>query len=63
MDKKNVCSCVHHKMIPILVMLFGALFLLLNFNILTEDFVNLAWPLTVIAAGAVKLGGRKCRCC
>jgi len=62
-DKKNTCSCVHHKMIPVLIILFGVSFLLLQLNFLTEEFVNLAWPIIVIAGGAVKLSEAKCRCC
>ncbi len=63
MGKKNICSCMHHKMIPIFVILFGAAFLLLRLNVVTEEFVALAWPLIVIAAGATKLSEHKCRCC
>ena len=65
MDKKGgVCGCIHHKMLPILTILFGLAFLLLRLNILVnEDFVNLAWPILVIAAGATKLGEGKCKCC
>jgi hypothetical protein len=61
--KKNVCDCVHHRTIPALVVIFGLLFLLLNVHVLTDEFVSLAWPIVVIAAGATKYNERRCKCC
>ncbi len=55
------CTCSHHKVIPILVTLFGLVFLLGDLNILTTDFVNLAWPVLVIVGGLMKL--KSCKCC
>jgi len=44
-------------------MVFGGLFLLLRFYIITEELVSLVWPILVIGAGAVKFRERTCRCC
>ena len=63
LGNKNLCGCVHHKTIPILVVLFGLAFLLLRLNILTEEFVGLAWPVIVIVVGLTKLYEHKCKCC
>jgi len=61
--EKNLCDCIHHQIIPVLIMVFGGLFLLLRFYIITEELVSLVWPILVIGAGAVKFRERTCRCC
>ena len=60
---KNMCKCVHHKVVPILVILFGALFLLGNWEIMSWDAVNMLWPILVIIGGVMKLTKGKCKCC
>jgi len=57
------CGCMHHKIIPSLVILFAALFLLGTYGVFSARLVSIAWPILVGAAGAVKLGGHKCKCC
>lgn len=61
MDNNNapVCSCKHHKVVPILVILFGLAFLLEAFGALSMTVVNIVWPILVIIAGVAKL----CKCC
>ena len=61
MDKK--CGCMHHKMVPIFVVLFGLTFLLGNLNILTTVAVSYIWPLLVIVAGLTKMSSGMCKCC
>ncbi|MBI4095176.1 MAG: hypothetical protein HY435_03220 [Candidatus Liptonbacteria bacterium] len=63
MEKGKVCGCTHHKIIPILIILFGLVFLLRTAGTLTDEFAGYAWPILVIAAGAMKLMGSKCKCC
>jgi len=66
MSKKGeglVCRCPHHKFVPGLVVLFGLLFLLANFGVFSAEFVNVAWPILVLAAGLAKLSGSYCKCC
>jgi len=55
------CTCSHHKVMPVLVTLFGVVFLLGNLNVLGADFVNVAWPIIVIIGGLAKL--KSCKCC
>ncbi len=62
-DKKNLCGCVHHKMTPILITLIGLAFLLLRLDVLTQNFVDYAWPVLIIAIGVTKITGSKCKCC
>jgi len=54
------CRCPHHKVMPILVILFGLDFLLGTVGTLTWGFVNVSWPILVILAGCMKLV--KCGC-
>ncbi len=60
---KNMCKCPHHKAFPILVILFGLIFLLGALDIVTSGFVVLVWPVLVIIAGVMKLTGKSCKCC
>lgn len=63
-DAKGACSCSHHKVIPILMVLFGLTFLLGNLNnMISPETVNLIWPVLVIIAGGTKLFHHKCGCC
>lgn len=59
----KTCGCGCHKALPIIVILFGLLFLLGALNIVTWWFVDVAWPILVIIAGFVKLCKGKCGCC
>jgi len=56
------CRCGHHKIVPVLVILIGLLFLLGALGILTGGFVSLVWPILLIIVGAVKLGSGSCKC-
>ena len=62
---ENICKCSHHKVMPILVILFGLTFLLGTLGTLTSGFVNIAWPVIVIAGGLMKLMDKSgmCKCC
>lgn len=57
------CTCFHHKLVPILIILLGLAFLLENLNVLTAGFVGLAWPVLLILVGVVKIFGHGCKCC
>lgn len=57
------CKCPHHKMVPLLIVLFALAFLLKAFNVVMEEFVNVAWPVLVGLAGVMKLSEGSCTCC
>ncbi len=57
------CGCPHHKMIPVLMILFAITFLLEAFEILSSHIVSIVWPILVGVAGVIKLGGSSCACC
>lgn len=58
-----MCSCGHHKVLPIGVVLFGALFLLGALEVLSAATVAVIWPILVIVAGGTMLFGKNCKCC
>ena len=59
----NMCGCMHHKMMPGLVVLFGVLFLGGTLGWWGMNVVNVGWPILVIAAGLMKMMEGKCKCC
>ena len=61
MEQGGVCTCGHHKVIPILVVLFGLTFLLGDWNVFSVGTVNIIWPVLVILAGLSKM--KHCGCC
>ncbi len=63
MTDKKCCGCPHHKVLPILIILFGLDFLLGTAGVLTYQFVNLSWPVLVVIAGCMKLSKGMCKCC
>ncbi|MES2203338.1 MAG: DUF5668 domain-containing protein [Patescibacteria group bacterium] len=63
MQEGGVCRCHHHKIIPLLIALFGLTFLLGNLDVLSAQTVNIIWPSLIILAGLSKIAGRMCGCC
>jgi hypothetical protein len=58
-----VCSCKCHSMMPIIVVIFGLLFLLSSLGVIPENIVSIVWPLIVIWAGVSKFMQKRCKCC
>ena len=61
MMQGKTCKCGHHKVFPIIVILFGLEFLLAAVGVLTWSFVAVTWPILVIIVGFMKL--MRCNCC
>ncbi|GEM_PF-509538 len=57
------CRCPHHKVVGVLVVLFGLLFLLGAYGVVGERTVSVGWPLLVLLGGLMKLTSGKCKCC
>lgn len=57
------CSCPHHKMIPLFIVLIGLAFLLGNLGYLSAKVVGIAWPILLGLIGLQKMLGGKCKCC
>ena len=63
MQSGNVCKCSHHKMWPLLVVVFGLLFLGGSLSWWGAQVVNVGWPVLVVLAGLFKWMEGKCKCC
>ncbi len=60
---KSKCCCPCHKVMSILVILFGLTFLLGALDILSADTVQLVWPFIIILAGLKSMCAGGCKCC
>lgn len=62
---ENKCNCPHHKVIPLLIVLFGLTFLLGELGVLSSGAVSMIWPILVVVGGLMKLGEKAgmCKCC
>jgi hypothetical protein len=58
----GVCACPHHKIIPIVIILIGLVFLLEAMGVLGTVAANILWPLLIIVYGIVKWIGGSCKC-
>ena len=61
--KGMMCKCSHHKVMPILVIVFGLLFLGGALEWVSPMTVMVTWPILVIIGGVMKLSGGMCKCC
>jgi hypothetical protein len=59
----QTCSCSHHKVMPILVVLLGLSFLLTALHVYSAGVNSIIWPIILILAGLQKMFSRKCSCC
>jgi len=62
---KNMCKCPHHKAMPIMIIVFGVVFLLGNMGWISWEAVGWIWPILVIIVGIKKLAMKSgmCKCC
>lgn len=65
MGMKAMCKCPHHRVKPILMILFGLTFLLGYWGSIQWTTVQTIWPILVILGGLMKLGEKSgmCKCC
>ncbi len=59
----GMCKCPHHKIVPILVILLGLVFLLQALDVISTGLAEIAWPILIILIGGQKLMGGACSCC
>ncbi|OHA33177.1 MAG: hypothetical protein A2928_03110 [Candidatus Taylorbacteria bacterium RIFCSPLOWO2_01_FULL_45_15b] len=65
-DSRNICACPHHKALPILLIVFGLIWLLRALDILGTYFgyvSEIILAITVVVGGGIWLGSRRCNCC
>ncbi|MDB5237169.1 MAG: hypothetical protein JWL88_271 [Parcubacteria group bacterium] len=57
------CRCMHHKIVPILIILFGLNFLLGTLGYLNITIARFGWPVIIMLIGLVQLFSGSCACC
>mgnify|MGYP001560885175 CR=1 FL=1 len=63
MMENGMCKCTHHKVVPVLIVLFGLTFLLGNLGILSGAIASIVWPSLIILGGLMKFSRGMCSCC
>ena len=58
----SVCPCGHHKIMPLLIILFGIIFLLSSLSVMSMAMAYVLGSVIVILAGLAKLFGGSCKC-
>jgi hypothetical protein len=53
---------MHHKIVPILIIILGVSFLLNAFGIWTKS-TGIVWPIVLILIGVQGLMSKNCKCC
>lgn len=57
------CSCFCHKVIGLLIALFGLTFLLKDVGVYGDYVNNIVWPSLILLGGLKKMFGGMCGCC
>jgi len=60
-QKGQTCSCPHHKMGAMFLLLSGVLLLLGSLGVLTTDTMLMSWSIVLILLGLAKMF--RCHCC
>ena len=63
MNALNKCKCLHHGIVPGLVVLLALVILLGNLNMLTAELTGILWPVALALIGLMKMCANKCNCC
>ncbi len=63
MTQGKMCGCPHHKIVPLVIILIGLDFLLMNLGYVSDGFVATSWPVLLIVAGVMKFTKGMCKCC
>lgn len=62
-DGRMDCRCLHHKVVPLSIMLIGVVFILQQAGVVDANFTSWAWPILITAIGIMKLSRGICGCC
>ena len=62
-SKEGSCECMCHKMLSVLVFLFGLVFLLDAMAVISHAMAYMIWPVIVMVAGATMFFKGSCKCC
>ena len=65
MEKGKVCSCSHHKVFPICIIIVGILLIIGGFGWVTFSWMT--WEIIIgallVIKGVMKVMRNKCKCC
>ena len=59
---ERTCKCPHHKIVPLLVVILGIVFLLGAMDVLSPEVVGIVWPIVLIVGGLMKMMSGSCKC-
>ncbi len=63
-EKCGHCGCFCHKLIGLMAILIGIVFLLGTFEVVSAKVVGIVWPICLIIAGArASVMKGMCKCC
>lgn len=62
-SKDCAAKCKCHKAGPLLFVLIGVAFLLGALGYVSQDTVDVVWPILLILLGLKKMCGGMCKCC
>ena len=57
------CGCMHHSMVPIILILIALTFLFGTTGVLSVYTVGIIWPILVIIGSGMKMMSHRCKCC
>lgn len=57
------CACMHHKMLPLFIILIGLSFLLKALGVISVATNDYIWPILLILLGLKKMFCGMCKCC
>ena len=57
------CSCPHHSMVPVFIIILGLVLLAHALGFITDELNAVAWPAIIVLIGLQKFFGKWCRCC
>ena len=63
MEGGMMCNCLHHKVVPGLIVAFGLTFLLAALGTITMQTRDIIWPTIIVLAGLMKMSRGMCSCC
>ena len=65
MGEGKTCNCVHHKVVPWMIILIGIVVLLNAFSFmwLNSMMQMIIIGIALIVIGGTKLNGQNCKCC
>ena len=62
--QKNVCTCLHHKVVPLAILVIGLAYLCESLGWGVSSMLrDIVLGLGLVVIGGIKLGENKCTCC